>query len=184
MLKLQDVFRKVIEFLEKYKFEYLIIGGVAASVLGEPRATGDIDISLSIRKNKIKDFLKYAEKEGFRFNSKEVDKRVKETGTFKIWYDDVHIDFIIVSTGFEKSAFKRKQKLSFLGLQANFPSPEDLILLKIIPGRPLDIRDAENIAIRHKNELDEEYLLSWAEKLSDEAEDMRIYNEIKRLLKL
>ncbi|MEW6007330.1 MAG: hypothetical protein AB1595_04145 [bacterium] len=44
--------------------------------------------------------------------------------------------------------------------------------------------DMENIAIRHKGRLDEKYLISWAQTLSDEAEDMRIYNEIKRLLEL
>lgn len=184
MVKLQDVFRKTIRFLEKYKVEYLIIGGVAAAVIGEPRTTGDLDISLSIKKSKIKDFLKSVAKEGFRFEINEVNKRLKETGTFQIRFGDTHIDFIIVSTKFEQSALKRKQRLPFLNLKANFPTPEDLILLKIVPARPLDIKDADNVAIRHKGKLDENYLISWAQKLSDEAEDMRIFQEVKRLLSI
>jgi len=44
------------------------------------------------------------------------------------------------------------------------------------------LADIENIAIRHKNKLDKKYLLDWAMKLADEAQDMRIYEDIKKLL--
>jgi hypothetical protein len=30
--------------------------------------------------------------------------------------------------------------------------------------------------------LDKKYLLKWAMKLSEQAEDLRIYNEVKKLL--
>lgn len=183
VIKLQTGFKKAIQFLEKYKFEYLIIGGIAVGVIGEPRATGDLDVDLLLSKDKINDFLNCAKKEGFKFNINKVTKNVIETGTFNLQYRGVRIDFILLSTEFEKSAFKRKQRLKFLGSYANFPAPEDLILLKVIPGRPLDIFDAERIVIRYRDKLNEKYLLDWAMKLSDEAENMRIYNKVKRLLK-
>jgi len=59
-----------------------------------------------------------------------------------------------------------------------------LILLKIVPGRLKDLADVENIAKRNAGKLDEKYILDWAMKLSDEAEDLRIYRRVKRLLKL
>jgi hypothetical protein len=181
-VKLEDLFRKTVQFLERYKFPYLIIGGIAAGVLGEPRTTGDIDIDINIKKNSIKDFLNLVKKAGFIFNRAEVMKSVKETGTFKLWLGDFHIDFIIASTKFEANAFLRKQKIKLFRTEANFPSNEDMILLKIIPDRPIDKFDAENITKRHKGKLDEKYLLEWAMKLSEEAEDLRVYNEVKKLL--
>ena len=108
-------------------------------------------------------------------------KQVRETGTFKIYWGETHIDFIIASTKFEKSALKRKAEIKIYGIKAWYPTPEDLILFKVIPGRSIDIADAENITRRNAKKLDFEYLESWATKLSDEAEDARIYNEIKRL---
>ncbi len=181
-MKIEEVFVKVVNFLEKYKYPYLIIGGFAAGVLGEPRATGDIDIDIKIKKILIKDFLKRAQNEGFTFDKKEVSQRVKETGTFKLWCGRFHIDFLIFSTNFEETALKRCKRIRLFGIEANFPTPEDMILLKIIPARPIDKIDAENIAIRHKGKLDKKYLLYWAMKLSDEAQDMRIYEDIKKLL--
>ncbi len=47
----------------------------------------------------------------------------------------------------------------------------------------MDLLDAERIVMRHKEKLDIGYLQSWARKLSDQAEDMRIWNELKTLLK-
>ncbi|MEW6618015.1 MAG: nucleotidyltransferase [bacterium] len=184
MDSLPETFRKIISFLEEEKFDYLVIGELASATLGEPRMTQDVDICLFIKKLEVKEFLLKLKQEGFSFDEKGMIKRAKERGTFQVFYGNFHIDFIILSTDFEKSALKRKQKIKLYGIEASFPTPEDLILFKIVPARLMDMMDIENIVIRHSGKLDEKYLLSWAQKLSDEAEDIRIYNEIKRLLNL
>lgn len=63
----------------------------------------------------------------------------------------------------------------------NSPTAEDLILLKIIAGRPKDILDAQSIATKNKNKIDKKYLFNWAQKISDEMESMRVYNEVRNL---
>ena len=42
--------------------------------------------------------------------------------------------------------------------------------------------DAEGIALRHKGKLDRKYLEFWTQKLSDEAEDITIWNRLMKLL--
>src|SRR4030043_1203147 len=157
-IRLAEVFAKVINLLKKYKIPYLVIGGIAAGVLGEPRTTGDIDIDIKINKKQIEIFLKYTEKEGFTFNKIKVMQKIKETGTFNIWFTDYHIDFLICSTKFEENALKRGGKIKIFGVRAQFPSPEDLILFKVIPSRPIDKIDIDNIAKRFQGKLDEKYL--------------------------
>jgi hypothetical protein len=181
-MNLIDVYKKVIKFLNKEKNEYLVIGGLAAGIIGEPRATGDIDIDIILDKNHIEGFLKRAKIAGFEFAFKECIKRARETGTFQIKLSSYNIDFIIVSIDLEISAIKRKRIVKIHNVSANFPTPEDLILLKIIPGRVQDMLDVEKIVIKHSGKLDRKYLLDWAQKLSDESEDMRIYKKIKKLL--
>ncbi len=180
---MEEVFVKLASFLNKENFEYIIIGGMAAAVLGQPRVTGDIDVDIMLNKDDVSDFLNKAKKAGFKVNKAKCIQRAKETSIFQINYRDYHIDFIIASVDLEKEAFKRKIEVKLHGQKAFFPTPEDLILLKIIPARPQDLLDIEKIIIRHKNKLDRKYLLSWAQKLSDEAEDMRIYNQLQKLLK-
>ncbi|MBU3933872.1 MAG: nucleotidyltransferase [Candidatus Omnitrophica bacterium] len=180
---LEDVYKKVVNFLNKEKFEYIIIGGIAAGTLGEPRVTGDIDIDILLDKNKISDFLRKAKKTGFKVNEQKCRKSTREKGIFQINYGDFHIDFIIASIDLERQAFKRKKTVRLYNIEAFFPTPEDLILLKIIPARAQDLLDAKRVLARHKTKLDMKYLQTQARKLSDEAQDMRILNELRKLLK-
>ena len=182
MILLEDVFKKVVTFLNKERCKYIIIGGIAAGTLGEPRVTGDVDIDIKMDSSDITDFLNKAEKEGFKFSSKQCLTKVEHTGTFQINYGAFHIDFIIASTDFEKVAFERKEIIKLYGIKAFFPTPEDLILLKLIPGRDKDLLDAKNVILRHKGKLDINYLKKWAEIFCDEAHDMRIWNILTRLL--
>lgn len=182
MESLGEVFREVISFLEKERYDYLVIGGIASGILGNPRMTQDIDICIFIQKSNIKNFLQKARECKFDIEKKEMLKRAETTGTFKIQKGKIHIDFIISSTDFEKEALLRRKRLKVYGIKAWFPSPEDLILFKIIPARYIDVADIEAVIIRYSEKLDTEYLLTWAKRLSDEAEDMRIYNELQKLL--
>ncbi len=181
---LEDVFKKAVSFLNKEKFEYIIIGGIAAGALGEPRITGDIDVDILLDKDKLNEFLDEAKRDGFKVDKRGCLKTAQERGVFQITYGEFHIDFIMASIDLEKEAFRRKRAIKLYGLKTFFPTPEDLILLKIIPGRPQDLIDVEKVAIRHKGKLDAKYLKSWAQKLSDEAQDARIWDEIQRILSL
>lgn len=179
---LEDIFKKLVNFLNEGKFDYIIIGGIAAGVLGEPRVTGDVDVDIILDRNDIGEFLNKAKRAGFNIDKEKCIRRANERGIFQIYYGDYHIDFIITSIDLEKEAIKRKKIVRLYGLKTSFPTPEDFILLKIIPGRPQDLIDAEKVVIRYKNKLDINYLIKWAQRLSDEAEDMRIYNTLKEIL--
>lgn len=183
-MNLIEVFKKIVTFLNKEKADYIIIGGIAVGILGEPRATGDIDIDIALHKDKIEKFLDKLKNADFLVSTAECIKKAKTTGTFQIKIADYHIDFIIASIELEKEAMQRRKTVKLYSVETNLPTPEDLILLKVIPGRPKDIADAESIAVRNSGKLDQRYLLNWARKLSDETEDARIYREIKRLLKM
>ncbi len=181
-MSLEDAYKAIVNFLNNGKFNYIVIGGIASSTLGEARVTADVDIDIALDKKNVADFLDKAKKTGFKVSAKECLKSVQQTGVFQISFGDYHIDFIIASTDFELQAFKRRQEVPLYGIKAFFPTPEDLILLKIIPGRDKDLLDAKNIVLRHKYKLDIKYLKNWAEVLCDEAQDMRIWKILTKLL--
>lgn len=181
-MSLADAYKAIVNFLNDGRFNYIVIGGVASSTLGEVRVTADIDIDIVLKKNDVPCFLDKAKKAGFKVSVKDCLKSVQQTGVFKIYFDKYHIDFIIVSTDFEIQACERRKKIPLYGIKAFFPTPEDLILLKIIPGRDKDLLDEKNVILRHKAKLDINYLKKWAEVFCDEAQDMRIWNILINLL--
>ena len=182
-MALLDVYKKIVTFLNGGGYNYILIGGIAASTIGEARVTVDVDVDIVIRKEDLPDFLNKAKKAGFNVPVKKCIESAKQMGIFKISSGDYHIDFIIASTDLETQACARRKTIRLHGFKAFFPTPEDLILLKLIPGRAKDIADVEGLIARHGNKLDMEYLKSWATKLCDEAQDMRIWQTLKGLLK-
>lgn len=172
----------VIDFLEASNVTYLVVGGVAVSIIGEPRMTQDIDLIVSLKKQEIRPFLESALAHEFEINIEKELQQIKQTGTFRLGLGAFHADIIIASTPFEESAFVRVQRIKFMDKIASFPSPEDLILFKIIVGRDKDMLDAKSIAIRHKHRLDRKYLEKWTQTISDEAEDMSIWNRLMKVL--
>jgi hypothetical protein len=144
--------------LSKENIPYLIIGGMAVGVLGEPRMTQDIDLIIFTSKNAIPELLDKLKRNGFLLNKKTALENVKQRGAFRIEYKGLWVDMIISSSEFEESAFKRKKRITLFNKKVNIPSPEDLILLKIVSGREKDILDTKSIIIRYRKKLDTKYL--------------------------
>ncbi len=182
-IKFSDCFKKTVELLEKTKIDYFIIGGVAVGVWGNPRVTEDIDIIVFVSKKDIESIVDTAQNLGFEFDKEKALKEAK-TGVFKLYYGIYNADFIVAISELSKSALKRKVKVEIFNKEVFVASKEDLLLFKLMSGRMMDLGDAEDIAKRYSGKLDEKYLLSWAQKLSDEAEDASIYRQVKRLLRM
>lgn len=51
-----DAFRRLKEFLKAHGIPYMVIGGVANSVWGEPRYTHDVDLKISLGEQGIAEF--------------------------------------------------------------------------------------------------------------------------------
>lgn len=176
------VFRKAIDLLNETETSYILVGGLAAGLIGEPRVTNDADFIIHINKKNLTTFLTTAERKGFKFDEKIVRETFDTRGVFRLHCSQLHIDFIKLSIGLEKSAFKRKRNIKIMQRQVYIPRPEDLILLKLIAGRGRDLLDVENIFIRHWPRLDRGYLEEWAMKISDEAQDLAVWNRLEKLM--
>lgn len=175
--------RQSIQFLEKERIPHFLLGGLAVGVVGEPRFTYDVDFDIFVSRQAAAHVLNKFAAADFRIDLKKATADVARFGSFRIHYDTVPIDCILASTALEQSALKRaRKKTVFPGCKVYVPSPEDLILLKIIPGRPKDVMDAESIVARHGTRLDRKYLERWARSICDDAEDFRVWHRLQKLL--
>ncbi|MEW6680754.1 MAG: nucleotidyltransferase [bacterium] len=181
---LDSLFKKVYSVLKERRMDYLLIGGLAAGVLGEPRFTQDADFLIYISQTELESFLNDLSEKSLEFDRKRVEESLLSRGVFRVFLGDYHADFIINALDIGKVALDRAIEVKLFGRKVRFPSPEDLILFKLIAGRELDLLDAKNIYIRHMDKLDKDYLIEWAQKICDEIENMSVWNKLQKLLEI
>jgi hypothetical protein len=67
------------------------------------------------------------------------------------------------------------------GLELRTCSAEDLIVMKLFASRPIDLRDAEGVAIRNRGQLDWHYIEEQLQPLADVKQEPEIIRTMKRL---
>jgi hypothetical protein len=74
-------------------------------------------------------------------------------------------------------------KKRLFGRLVPLPTPEDLILFKVLAGRDKDILDAIGVARRHLPRLDRRYLENTIQGICDLAEDMQPWRRLEDVLR-
>ncbi|MBN1318117.1 MAG: nucleotidyltransferase [Anaerolineales bacterium] len=169
--------------LSHFKGRGMIIGGVAASLLGTPRMTADIDVVVLLAKEELPALLDAAGVEGFF-------PRIPDALDFAIRHNvlllvhqasRVNLDISLGMLPFEREAIERSIQCMVGNLELKLPRPEDLIILKAVAHRSKDLIDIQEI-IRVTPELDIERIENWLHQFSELLESPEIWNDVKVLL--
>ena len=174
--------KKIVEVLEKEDIDYCLFGGLAMQVYKRIRATKDIDLIVSFALENPFELINRIEKAGFNFDKKKGVIKINGFELLRFIYNDedtgfeIFIDLVITKGEFQKQILNRKTKTDFLGIKVNIASLEDLILLKFLANRPIDIVDVSVLLEENKKGIDKIYLKTWAKRLD-------IEDKLKELLK-
>lgn len=172
--------------LEKHGLPYMIIGGQAVLLYGEPRLTRDIDITLGADTDRLDDLLDVIRDLNLKPLPEELRSFVMETMVLPALEEStgIRVDFIFSFTPYETEAIKRAKKIVVLDQEIHFASPEDLIIHKIFAGRPRDMEDAQSVLLKNPG-MDLQYIEKWLmefDKASGKQEFYEAFNKIRILL--
>lgn len=165
---------KISRSLDKEKIPYMIIGGQAVLLYGSPRLTKDIDITLGINIDRLSQLVKLVKLIKLtiiphNFKDFAVKTMVLPTKDIKT---GIRVDFIFSFTPYEQQAINRVNKVKLGKTTVRFASVEDLIIHKIISGRPKDMEDIESIILKH-HQFDVAYIKKWLKNIGSLPEDKR-----------
>ena len=158
MNDLEQALIHLVSVLDRLRIPYMVIGGFANTVWGEPRATIDIDVTVWIAEPEISATIEHlvsvyparvADPLAFAMQTR-VLPLVSPEG--------VNVDVIFGMLLFEELAIQRAVIRPVAGLPVRFCTPEDLILHKVISDRERDLLDARGITLRRFSTLDVGYL--------------------------
>ena len=131
-------------------------------IYGEPRLTKDIDITLGLGPDRLGDLLSIVSELGLRPLVDDPETFTRQTLVLPCEEDDTghRVDFILSFSEYEQEALRRAQPTAIEGAAVRIASPEDIIIHKMIAGRPRDLEDVASIVAKLPA-LDMDYLSRW-----------------------
>jgi len=142
--QLPEDFKDFIKFLNDHKVRYLLVGGWAVGIYGNPGATEEIDFFIATDDENIENLLIALNE----FGTPKVDKSVFQIkgNVFRIGRSPIQIDIINEASGiFFEDCYKRRNLIKADEIVISVISREDLIENKRAAGRHRDLADIENV---------------------------------------
>lgn len=162
---------------------FMVIGGQAVLVHGQPRLTQDIDVTLGVEPDHLDKVLEICEQLELDPLPEELESFVMETFVLPALQREtrIRVDFVFSTTAYERQAIQRAVRVEIDGTEVPFATAEDLILHKLFAGRPRDREDALGVVRRQAEKLDWAYLDRWAREFAAVPGREEIVQEIERL---
>ena len=152
--------------IEAAGIPYMVIGGQAVLLYGEPRLTKDIDVTLGVGPDHLDrvvslvgtlDLEVLVDPEKFTRETLVLPCQDRPSG--------IRVDLILSYSGYEKQAIERARSVRIGHADVRFASVEDLIVHKVVAGRPRDLEDVRAI-VRKNPKLDRSYVERWLAEFS------------------
>jgi hypothetical protein len=158
----EEILARIGANLSRSNLPYMIIGGQAVLLYGEPRLTRDVDVTLGVNIDRLHDLLTVVKELSLNPIPNDVESFVKQTMVLPTLDEPtgVRVDFIFSFTPYETDAIKRARKITIMGQEVCFASPEDLIIHKIFAGRPRDLEDVWSVILKNPG-IDTQYIKNW-----------------------
>lgn len=169
--------------LQSRRIPYMLIGGQAVLLYGEPRLTRDIDITLGVDVDKLQDIISLADKLMLKILPEDVEKFVRQTMVLPLLHEKtgIRVDFIFSFSPYERQAIERAKKVRLMDQDVCFAAPEDVVIHKILAGRPRDMEDVAGI-LQRMPDMNFTYMRDWISNFSAALENDEILNRFESMV--
>lgn len=141
----------LVRWLDAGNIPSIVIGGVAASVLGRPRLTQDVDALAILPEENWSNAVSTAASHGIlpRIESPLDFARRSRVLLMKHVESGIDIDVTFGGLLFEEAAIRNGAVHVISGLRVRLPRIEDLLIMKAVARRPKDLQDIEGLLDAH-----------------------------------
>lgn len=165
--------------LARFDDQGIVIGDVAASLLGKPRLTADVDVVLLLSIEDLPLLMEAAAQEGLvpRITDAQDFARRHRVLLLRHQTSGINIDISLGVLPFEVEAVERSTVHDLGPFTIRLPTPEDLIILKAVARRPKDLLDIQVIIESH-TDLDKRRIERWVREFAQLLEMPEVWDDI------
>jgi hypothetical protein len=149
----------------------MVFGGQAVLLYGEPRLTRDIDITLGVDPSQADAVLQVVEDLQLQVLVGNVRQFLRETLVLPVLdpTSNIRIDFVFSLSEYERQAITRGNAVRLGGVDVRFVALEDLVVMKVVAGRPRDLEDVAAV-LRKNPGFDRSHIERWLGDFDSELE--------------
>lgn len=179
----ERLLQKIALQLRKSSIPYMVIGGQAVLLYGEPRLTRDIDITMGINVEGLAEVKKIISIIGLKSlvdNEKEFAERNMVLPTLEK-KSGIRVDFIFSFSPYERQAIERAKDIRLGRSLVRFASLEDVVIHKVIAGRARDFEDVKSILLKNPK-YDSVYIERWLKQFDKSLgeEFLKVFRNLKK----
>ena len=180
---LLQALRDLMNWFETEHVQGIVIGGVAASLLGRPRVTNDVDALVLTAEEKWSEFLMQAGQYQFRPRIGDALAFARESRMLLLEHEPSHIeiDITFAALPFEEQSIQTARNVEVGDLTLRLPTPEDLIIMKAVAARPKDLVDIESLIEANPN-LDLKRIRRTVQEFSSALDMPDLIENLERIL--
>jgi predicted nucleotidyltransferase len=160
-----------------------VIGGVAASILGRPRATRDVDAVVLMDSTRLESFLASSSQYGFAARVEGAEEFAIRNRVLLLVHvpTETQVDISLGVLPFEQESIARAKWVTVSGVSFPLVTAEDLIIMKAVAHRSRDLVDIESVLDTVTN-LDLGRIRDWVSQFASVLESPEILDDLENIL--
>ncbi len=182
---LESLFKQAAELqalLRELRIPHAFIGGIANSILGEPRATLDADVLILVDDQDIEDLIRRLKTRSLPLMPKAASFARRSRVIPCAFPSGLRADLVLADIDFENALIKRARSRSVASsLKLRLCTAEDLIIMKMVSTRAKDRGDVEGIVRRQREKLDTAYITKWLKDFEGALERSDLVREFRKI---
>lgn len=148
--------------LDSRGIPYMVVGGQAVLLYGEPRLTRDVDVTLGVGPDRLPLVLEWVQSCGWQVLVERPAEFVAQTLVLPCQepVSGIRVDVMFSFSPYERQAIERARSMPVGQAQVRYAAVEDVVVQKIIAGRPRDLEDVRSIILKNAG-LEADYVRNW-----------------------
>jgi Nucleotidyltransferase of unknown function (DUF6036) len=169
--------------LHRWGDRWYLFGAQAVAVWGRPRMSADVDVTAEIA-GPPEAFVTAMLQAGFDLRVPDWQAFLARTRVLPFLYRaaDLPLDVVLAGPGLEQEFLDRAVRVEMAGITVPVISPEDLVVTKLLAGRPKDVEDVRTILEDRHARLDLERVRALLHLLEQILSRGDLVPELERLL--
>jgi hypothetical protein len=170
--------------MRKRRLRWYVFGAQAAVAYGRPRMTADVDVTVDPGRTGAPALVEALSRAGFALRAALGEDFLREARLLPLVHrrTAMPVDVVLAGPGLHGEFLARRRLVDIGGVRVPMISPEDLVVTKVLAGRPKDLEDLRGVLLEQES-LDLNHARALLGELEEALGDSRLLRRLDRIVR-